>query len=232
MQLYGTPAQTGPSGNGAVKISRARVLPGRPGRNAKPLTLRVWLKRPARLVLLVQGPAPSCESAGRLRYRATRGTNRFAFTGRVRGQALAPGVYRIVVVAVRPSGRKVIGTTQVAVGANAPNAASARFSCTSAPTLNALPFLAALVAPPFTGSGGQAVASGAQQAGTKAAVATRKAGKSVISHLPKLPRPPLPTISEPGLSNVKGLAAILLVILALATMGALIVQYFRGSWNP
>jgi hypothetical protein len=217
-----------------VKISRARVLPGRRGRNGQPLTLRVWLKRPARLVLLVQGPAPSCESAGRLRFRATRGTNRLAFTGRVRGRALAPGVYRIVVVAVRPSGRKVIGTTQVAVGANAPNAASARFACTSAPTLNALPFLAALVAPPFTGSGsgGEAAAAAAQKAGTKAAVATRNAGESVISHLPKLPRPPLPTISEPGLSSVKGVAAILLVILALATMGALIVQYFRGSWNP
>jgi hypothetical protein len=232
MQLYGTPAQTGPSANGAVKISRARVLPGRHGRKAQPLTLRVWLKRPARLVLLVQGPAPSCESAGRLRFRATRGTNRVAFTGRVHGHALAPGVYRIVVVAVRPTGRKVIGTTQVAVGAKAPNAASARFACTSAPTLDALPFLAALVAPPFTGSGGQAVASEAQQAGTKAAVATRKAGASVISHLPKLPRVPLPAISEPGVSSTRGIVAIVLVVLALGTMGVLIVNYIRGAWNP
>jgi hypothetical protein len=215
-----------------VKISRARVLPGRHGRKANPLTLRVWLKQPARLVLLVQGPAPSCESAGRIRFRATRGTNRVAFTGRVHGHALAPGVYRIVVVAVRPSGRKVIGTTQVAVGANAPNAASARFACTSAPTLDALPFLAALVAPPFAGSGGQAVASEAQQAGTKAAVATRSAGKSVISHLPKLPHVPLPAISEPGVSSTRGVVAILLMVLALGTMGVLIVNYIRGSWNP
>jgi hypothetical protein len=137
-----------------------------------------------------------------------------------------------VVVAVRPSGRKVIGTTQVAVGANAPNAASARFACTSAPTLDALPFLAALVAPPFTGSGGQAVASEAQQAGTKAAVATRSAGKSVISHLPNLPRVPLPAISEPGVSSTRGILAIVLVVLALGTMGVLIVNYIRGAWNP
>jgi hypothetical protein len=213
-----------------VKISRARVLPGRHGRNAKPLTLHVWLKRPARLVLLVQGPAPSCEEAGRLRFRGTYGTNRVRFTGRAHGHALASGVYRITVVAVRPSGRKVIGTTQVAVGVNAPSAASARFACTTTPALSALPFLAALVAPPFTGSGG--AASGARQAGTKAVVATRNAGKSVISHLPKLPRPPLPSISEPGVSSAKGITAILLLVLALATMGVLVLQYLRGSWNP
>ena len=215
-----------------MKISRARVLPARHGRKAKPLTLRVWLKRPARLVLLIQGPAPSCDQAGRLRFRAARGTNRVAFTGRVRGRALASGVYRIVVVAVRPNGRKVIGTTQVAVGAHAPTPASARFACTTAPTLNPLPFLAALVAPPFTGSGGEAVASGAQNAGTKAAVATRNAGESVISHLPKLPRPPLPSLSEPGISSARGIAAIAVMLLALGTMGVLVVRYMRGSWNP
>jgi hypothetical protein len=215
-----------------VRISRARVLPGRHGRNAKPLTLHVWLKRPARLVLLVQGPAPSCEEAGRLRFRGTHGANRVRFTGRVHGHALAPGVYRITVVAVRPSGRQVIGTTQVAVGANAPSAASARFACTTTPTLSALPFLAALVAPPFTDSGAEAAASGARQAGTKAAVATRKAGKSVISHLPKIPRPPLPSISEPGVSSAKGIVAILVVVLALATMWAVAVHYLRGSWDP
>jgi hypothetical protein len=188
------------------------------------------LKRPARLVLLVQGPAPSCAEAGKLRSRGARGSNRVRFTGRGHGRALAPGVYRITVVAIRPSGRKVIGTTQVAVGANAPNPASVRFACTAA-ALSALPFLAALVAPPFTGSG-DAAAGAAREAGTKAAVATRKAGKSVLSHLPKLPRPALPSISEPALSNTRGVVAILLTILALATMGVLIVRYLRGSWNP
>jgi hypothetical protein len=230
--MYGAPATASPTGNGAVKISRARVLPGRHGRNAKPLTLRVWLKRPAQLVLLVQGPAPSCEQAGRVRFRGTHGSNRVRFTGRLHGHALASGVYRITVVAVRPSGRKVIGTTQVAVGANAPSAASARFACTTTPALSALPFLAALVAPPFSGSGAEAAASRARQAGTEAAVATRTAGKSVISHLPKLPRPPLPSISEPGVSSAKGIAAIFVLVLALATMGVLVVQYLRGSWNP
>ena len=192
--------------------------------------LRVWLKRPARLVLLVQGPAPSCEQAGRLRFRGTRGTNRVPFIGRVHGRDLAPGVYRITVVAVRASGRNVIGATQVAVGAHAPNAASARFACAAAPALTALPFLGALVAPPFTGAAASIGALPA--AGAEAAVATRNAGRSLIPHLPRIPRPPLPTISQPGLDNTQGIAAILVLILALTTMGTLVVRYVRGSWNP
>lgn len=223
------PAQP-PRTTGGVAVSRSRVLPGRHGRKGEPLTLRVWLKRPARLVLLVQGPAPSCADVGRLRFRATRGTNRVPFVGRVQGRALAPGVYRITVVAVRSSGRKVIGTAQVAVGPGTPSAASARFVCTQSSALDGLPFLAALVAPPFADVGGAAPA--ATSAGTKAAVATRNAGKSVISHLPQLPRPTLPSISAAGPSGTEGIIAIVLVVLALATMGVMIVRYLRGSWNP
>jgi hypothetical protein len=155
-----------------------------------------------------------------------RGSNRVRFTGRVHGRSLTPGVYRITVVTVRPKARKAIGTTQVAVGANAPNAASVHFDCTTAPTLGVLPFLASLVAPPTAGE------AAVHQAGTKAAVATRDASTSVIAHLPKLPRPPLPSFSQPGFSNVRGIAAIAVMLLALGTMGFLVVRFVRGSWNP
>jgi hypothetical protein len=144
----------------------------------------------------------------------------------VHNRTLASGVYRITVVAVRPGGRKAIGTTQVAVGANAPDAASARFDCTTAPALSALPFLASLVGPPSAGE------AAVDQAGTKAAVATRETGRSVISRLSKLPRPPLPSISEPGISSVRGITAIVVMLLSLGTMGFLVVRYVRGTWNP
>jgi len=198
--------------------------------------LRLWLKRPARLVLILQGPSPSCAEVGRLRAHGERGTNRVPFTGRIRKRTLAPGVYRITVVAVRGTTRTVIGTTQIAVGSSAPNPAAARFACLSAPSPAALPFLGALLAPPGPGSAPPAVSSPGPTGeeslpteGAKGAVATRN--KPIIPPLPAIPRPSLPDMAT-GLPHAVGVALLLFALFAFAGMSVLLVRYVRGSWNP
>jgi hypothetical protein len=63
------------------------------------VTLRFRSSRNGAVTLVIEGPGPSCQIAGRLKTRAHRGTNRVRFTGTFRGRSLAPGMYR-----VRPAG--------------------------------------------------------------------------------------------------------------------------------
>lgn len=55
--------------------------------------IRFRLLRAARLVLIVRGPGPSCETVARIAFRGRQGANRLRFNGRIAGKPLAPGTY-------------------------------------------------------------------------------------------------------------------------------------------
>jgi hypothetical protein len=78
-------------------------------------TLRFRLSRPGRVELVVIGPSPSCDVAGRKRVHGKAGVNRVRFSGRIHGQPLAPGKYVIDVVTVRHGTRRRIGRIAVEV---------------------------------------------------------------------------------------------------------------------
>jgi hypothetical protein len=133
---------------------------------------------------------------------------------------------------VRPSGRKVIGTTQVAVGCERAERRVRALLVYEHPDARraAVPGGTRRAAVRGLGRASRGVGSPTGRNQSGGGDAQRR--ESVISHLPKLPRVPLPAISEPGVSSTRGIIAILLVVLALGTMGVLVVNYIRGAWNP
>lgn len=89
-----TPVVASRAGRPAVFVSRLGLE--RPAGPGSAIGLRLVLSRPARVRLLVIGPAPSCRVAGRLVLAGHRGVNKVAFRGRVHGRVLKPGTYTIV----------------------------------------------------------------------------------------------------------------------------------------
>jgi hypothetical protein len=73
------------------------------------------LRRPARLLVTVLGPGPSCARLGTFSRPGRRGVNEVLFSGTLFGRALAPGRYVIVVEAVRGSERVRIGHVLVVI---------------------------------------------------------------------------------------------------------------------
>jgi hypothetical protein len=73
------------------------------------------LRSPATVVFAVHGPSPSCGVAGTTTVHGRRGINRVRLTGRFDGRPLAPGTYRIDVIARRHGRAKRIGTVSVQV---------------------------------------------------------------------------------------------------------------------
>ena len=51
------------------------------------------LPRREQIRLTLRGPAPSCRTAGTVRFSGVRGANRFDFLGRIRNKAVRSGVY-------------------------------------------------------------------------------------------------------------------------------------------
>lgn len=78
-------------------------------------TINFRLARPGQVELVVIGPSPNCEVAGRKRVHGQAGQNRVRFTGRVHGRPLGPGRYAIDVVTIRGGKRKRIGRIAVEV---------------------------------------------------------------------------------------------------------------------
>ena len=67
------------------------------------------------MVLLVRGPSPSCDLAGRRVVSLGEGVSRVRFLGRFRGRPLAPGTYRITMVARRGGTTTTLGRLAIAV---------------------------------------------------------------------------------------------------------------------
>jgi hypothetical protein len=77
-----------------VKVTRTVV---RPGRKKGGTTVVFRLSRPAVLDITVTRVYPTCKRIGTFTVRGQAGTNRVRFRGRLRGRALPPGSYRLVV---------------------------------------------------------------------------------------------------------------------------------------
>ena len=73
-----------------IRARRAHVTSRK---RAARITFR--LSRPARVLFVVRGPAPSCRVAGRFSVRGDRGVNHVRFTGKVGRRELPDGTYRV-----------------------------------------------------------------------------------------------------------------------------------------
>lgn len=79
------------------------------------MTLTVWLRRPGLIRLLVRQEAPVCRVWGTLLRDGERGLNRLRFRGRIRGEPLPPGTYRIRAEAIRGGDEHRLGAVTVAI---------------------------------------------------------------------------------------------------------------------
>jgi hypothetical protein len=97
----------------APRASRARFHTRGPGRRGTTITFH--LAAPATVILLVRGPSPSCDLAGRKVVRLGKGVSRVNFLGRFHGRPLAPGTYGITMVARRGGTSTTLGRLAIAV---------------------------------------------------------------------------------------------------------------------
>lgn len=208
----------------APRVSHARFHTRGPGRRGTTITFR--LTAPATVVLLVRGPSPSCELAGRRVVTLGKGVSRVRFLGRFHGRPLAPGTYGITMVVRRGGASALLGRLAVAVvppGARV-HRSSARpvFVCgTSAPATSGAPFAGlGLVLP----------------TAVKNVPPTTSREHRRPSFRPpelKVPVPRAPALSAPALGPAWLVALFYAVVmLAGAALVLLVVSFARQRWNP
>jgi hypothetical protein len=97
---YSSTVQPQSAGRGRPgRVTRLRVTYRRvpsDGKNRLAIRITFTLSAPARVHLVVRGPAPSCAVIARFAVRGRSGTNHLRFTDRIGRRHLAPGTYRIV----------------------------------------------------------------------------------------------------------------------------------------
>lgn len=114
-------------------MGRVHVVPVRDRRSRPGVALRFSLPRAARIVIVVRGPLPSCELAGRFAARGKRGANQIRFFGRIRGRELVEGAYVLAIrtASSRPQ-RVAVGVIEDGARALSPaEAAAAIAACTA-----------------------------------------------------------------------------------------------------
>jgi hypothetical protein len=180
------------------------------------------LSRPARLVVTVYGPGPSCRRLATFGRRGHEGVNRLPFSGSLFGRPLPTGRYAIVVEAVRGDERVRIGRVLVVIlprdgreGGSRPLAAP---DCNSTAAISA--FLAS------SGGGVSELVSAAGGSGGVAGVSEARGGDGEGSPLlPNLPAlPALPAIPAEDSFDVPAWA--LPVLAGLAALGAAALAVF------
>ncbi len=190
--------------------------------------IRFRLARPARLVLVVRGPGPSCATVARIAFRGHKGANRFRFNGRVAGRPLEPGTYLLT---LRLRGQKAnLGRAYVSIVArSAQPAVRVVPQCTD--TRLARGFLGNVEGPaagrssptpPSGDSGGPAATVGM---GGEAREGVRG------EESPAFEAPlPLPLFEDPdGLPAVLGLAVLALLCVSLVGILVEVIRHLRSS---
>lgn len=222
--------------------SPARFV-ARPGRRGG-TTLLFSLSKPGRLNFVVLDQ--KCRRIGSFSRVARKGVNRIRFSGRLRGQALAPGTYTLVPSLVRGQKRRALARVTVrVVPANRRLSAAERRTALGVQCTRALPApdgasgrASASGSPTGSGSSGTVVASS-----FRLAAAGGAGGVAGISTRAVQPTPDRPAHAD--LAVVSAIipedapAPLLLAVLALIAMGlgslalaAFVLRYFRGTWNP
>jgi hypothetical protein len=188
------------------------------------------LKRPARVALTVFGPGPSCAKLGTFGRKGRLGINNLLFLGRLRGRALPPGWYAILVQAVRGSERRRVGRVMVAVlshdgreGGGRPLAVPDCEHSSNADTF-AGSGLALDGSVPGSGSPGSTDGSRSPDAGVAGVAKTKRgSGKSIVPPLPTFPA--ADSSAVPWLWIVGGLG--FLSVLAAARVGVQRLRRYR-----
>jgi hypothetical protein len=110
----GTVSQRGNPRKGGLQARPARFAPGtKKQRRGTILVFR--LAKPARVLISVYGPGPSCERLATFRRRGRAGVNEIPVSGSLFGRPLPPGRYAIVVEAIRRGKRVLIGRVVVTI---------------------------------------------------------------------------------------------------------------------
>ena len=194
--------------------------------------LEFRLARPARLLVTVYGPGPSCARLATFARRGHSGVNRLIFSGSLYGRPLAPGRYAIVLEAVRAGKRTLIGRVLVVVlardGREGGNRSLAAPDCTGGRSVEA--FVASVgsgvgrfVDPPAANGKAASDVSGGV-AGVSAAGGDRGGeGGGVGDVLPNLPAlPELPALVTSDDLDVPGWALMAIGVLAAFAAAAAI----------
>ena len=253
----GTAASGGRAGDG----KKARTEPRRSGLRAKPAefepgskgvrrgTILVFrLNRPARLLITIYGPGPSCDRLGTFGRRGRAGFNQVPVSGSLFGRPLAPGRYAIVVEAVRDGRRVRIGRVVVTVLARDGREGGSR--PLAAPECNAsgttIAFLASgggdfgdLASAGSADGSATAVSSDSEPGGVAGVSADRGGGDDDLPLLPELPAlPALPTLPAGDALSVPWWWMPALGLLVALGAAALAVTAFRrhrentwSGWN-
>jgi hypothetical protein len=209
-----------------VRASRSRFATRGPAsRRGTRISFR--LKRPAKIILVVRGPRPSCAIAGTRTVHGRKGLNRVPFSGRFHHRPLAPGVYTITVVAVRGGSRRELGTIPVQVvppgsvrRSGGPPPAVALCSASGSSPSYGLALPAAIVAsttPPGN--------SGSRDEHPLRPPSVKPSGGILGSGL----RPPHVELPPSGFDWV---TLLLIGALVAALIAVYTVHFKRGTWSP
>lgn len=186
------------------------------------------LGRPAKLLVTIYGPGPSCNRLGTFSRRGQLGVNRVRFSGSLFGRALPPGRYAVVVEAWRGGKRVWMGRVLVVIpardgreGGNRPlappdcngNTARMTFLASGGGNFGQLASISFGDEAELAAAGG----SGGESTGGVAGVNARN-----DDGLPLLPNlPPLPALpSMPADDPYEGLAWTFVALAVGGTLGA------------
>ena len=186
------------------------------------------LSRPARLVLAVRGPGPTCKLAGSIGIAANRGLNLFPFDGLIRNRPLRPGTYKVTIRA-KEAVKDLARTFVTIVAPGVPVKARVRPKCTEPTPLghgletSTLPPFAvgALTDTLIASRGDDTAATGSNAAGEKATPAPTSGTLGDREEGVRFPPvPPLPTSDELERVLAILLTPILLALLLTAAVAA------------
>jgi hypothetical protein len=184
------------------------------------------LSRPGRVLLVVRGPAPSCQVAGRFTVRGNRGVNHVRFTGKVGRRELPFGTYRVT---AKTRGGRPSRPVLVAVGERR---ATNGFACGAAPETDPFEEI-------FATYGNGSASSGAESSDPAASgVAGRRktrtkgdsgvlpaVGKRLRTLPESLPELTMPSARSP--SEVLGIAALLVLLLSGLGLVMYLIRFRR-----
>ena len=101
--------------DGRLKSVQQGVVAAGPRAERAAAVIRFSLRRPAIVRFVVVQESPTCVRVGSFTVRGRAGTNRVAFTGRVRGTVLPPGTYSLIATAFRNGAPIRLGRARVVV---------------------------------------------------------------------------------------------------------------------
>lgn len=191
----------------------------------------------SRIFLVVRGPVPSCSVAGVIPVRGRKGVNDVAFTGRVHGRRLEPGVYLISLSSTK---RPVPGAPTEYVRVVSPRRSvplpdsAPKPSCRES-LLLAYPgtarILLAETKRPVATPAGLATTPLPSSPGGTAAGGSGGEENGLSGILPDA-GPLGGDAPDGGLEAFAAIAALAVVGALLLAMLALVTRFLRGNWNP